>query len=80
MTECYSSKRIAKTRKSGRCSWCGELIEVGQSAVRDSGKFDGAFFTSRLHPECSSAMNDDPYISQDGYELGSRRRGMIEPR
>ncbi|WAC72099.1 hypothetical protein OU995_21395 [Roseateles sp. SL47] len=51
---------IAKTART--CIWCGERLTVGQPYCRQSGVWDGQFFTSRYHPECWDALGeqDDP--------------------
>ena len=56
-----------KLRKSRPCEWCGQVIEKGTEAYRGKGIFDGEFYDYREHPECADAMNDDPYMAQDGF-------------
>ena len=63
--------KIKKTRKVFRCNWCWTPIAQGGPCVRHRGITDGAFFTARLHPECSDDMADvldycDTYIPGDG--------------
>lgn len=82
MVECYEAKKV-KSRKSGRCEWCGESFTAGDEVVAVSGKCGGDWFRVREHPECHAAINtlkaDDPII-QDGYEFGAGKRGSAEPR
>ena len=53
MAEFISFKLIQKTRKTHRCTACGEIIEKGQSAYAWT-SVDEAIFTSHLHLECGS--------------------------
>lgn len=42
-------------RKHGRCSWCGEWIEIGERYVSQAGiGRNGDFFHSRFHLECDA--------------------------
>lgn len=56
-----------KLRKSRRCEWCGEMIEKSADAYQGKGIFEGEFYDYRMHPECAEAMNDDPFVAQDGF-------------
>jgi hypothetical protein len=64
-------------RKQKRCEWCGEMIWVGQTAVRRVYKMDDEFNNARMHPECYIAMQGS-YIEgslTDGFEFGENVRG-----
>lgn len=57
-------ERIVASKKRHLCSWCDELIEVGDSYFRWRW-YDGAdASTVKLHPECFEAMNE--MISLEG--------------
>ena len=75
MTELQS--KVVKARKPHVCVWCGERIEVGESAQYRVYINEGDFQSDYLHPECNSAaykvddLEDgfDPYSFQRGSEL-----------
>lgn len=77
----HAETPVKKTRKQKRCDWCGQLIPIGSAAIRSAGNFDGDFYSSILHPECSHACND-PRISDEIRELGfapcEHSRGRID--
>lgn len=64
-------------RKTRRCDWCSEIVEAKSNAYIHTGKFDGHFFTSTLHPECRDAGCSDSSITEDGYQPGQFQRGSI---
>ncbi len=43
-------------RKKHVCTWCGQMIQPGDSYVRWC-TFDSASFTSKMHPECVDACD-----------------------
>jgi hypothetical protein len=49
------SQTIKAVRKARYCYWCGEMIEVGQPAVKAAGVSEGDFWSSTMHPECDEA-------------------------
>ena len=82
------SKEVTKRKKSTRCMWCGEKIEIGDRANYRAYIFDG-FQTEYNHPECFEAMGnlmhdvsrDDYYdYCQDGWEPMSWFRGTTKSR
>jgi len=50
--------KIVKLRKSKRCEWCGEVIEVGEEAIRRVYKWWDEFRDTRMHLECYEGMED----------------------
>jgi hypothetical protein len=39
------------------CTWCGELINVGEMYQRESSIYDGEFQNHKWHNECLQACN-----------------------
>ena len=77
----FSTERTIKaTRKTHRCEWCYEAIDIGSPAFYGSNKYDGEFNDFYMHPECRDAMNKEISDSGDGWaEFGERRkRGQVE--
>ncbi len=48
-------------RKPHRCINCGEPLDLGQSYCKQSGVYDGAWFTNRFHSECWESMIEEDY-------------------
>ena len=44
--------------KQHQCTWCGQLIEKGESHSTWK-SVDDTWFTSRMHPECEEALDED---------------------
>jgi hypothetical protein len=61
---------IKKTRSAHRCLWCGDAIEIGQSAHCAAWVFDGDFQHGHFHPECWAALgrSEDAEDGWTGYE------------
>ena len=80
-----SERDVKHNRKRKRCYWCFEWLEVGQPCVVHSGVWDGEFYTSRFHPECSAAVplwwkKDGISYDDEFPEEGSMKRGSTEPK
>lgn len=72
-----SSRRVSKVRKSHMCSWCAELIGVGEPAVYRSYVFEGRLQHDHMHPECARAMNEsDSRYLEDGWTPRDNERGV----
>jgi hypothetical protein len=67
-----------KVHKARPCGWCGELVKAGTDAYRGVGRFDGEFYDYRMHPECAETMNNDPYVSQDGFIPYENERPQVQ--
>ena len=52
MSDFYNPSQQRKARKPHRCSYCGEGIANGESYTFQKGNWDGAWFESKMHPEC----------------------------
>jgi hypothetical protein len=74
----------ATARKTHKCVWCAEKIEVGQQYHQQSGIFDREPFRCRYHNECYAAMQElfklDRYAVEDGFSEGSFKRGTYMER
>lgn len=57
MMEFYSETHLI-ARKEHRCEMCDEAIPVGTAYWRETGKFDGEFFTRRIHEHCYEMMTE----------------------
>ena len=56
MSDTFHEQSVKASRKTRRCDWCGELIEIGQpyESYRWRDGSDGG--TVLMHPECLQAM------------------------
>jgi hypothetical protein len=60
---------VKAVRKQRRCYWCGELIPVGQPAIRSIGKFEGDFYVSYMHNECNAVLKGMSNAELDGFGI-----------
>lgn len=72
MANFISFKPIAKTRKTHRCTACGDLIEKGKPAYAWTSVND-TMFTARLHDECGDDVQNHCFkcnkcADDDGYQ------------
>lgn len=60
----YADDRIVKAKKLYSCEACKFPIEPGEQHVYQRGKFEGDFFTRRLHRFCCDfwMKGDDDYL------------------
>jgi hypothetical protein len=56
MSDFYNAPETRKARRKHRCSYCGEEIPAGTEYVYQTGVYDGAWYTSKMHPECFADM------------------------
>jgi hypothetical protein len=79
----YSTRKIKAVRKARHCYWCGEMVEVGQPAVKSAG-YGEDFWSSTMHPECDEAhaawWKKIGYGADYGPEEHSMKRGSTEER
>ena len=69
-------RHIKRTRKSCRCVWCNETIDVGQpcdAQVIKWGRSD--LYSIRFHPECWAAFCTLQIEEQESWGHGDFRRG-----
>jgi hypothetical protein len=80
--EFNNKRKIKRTRKLHRCSWCDELIPVGDPSVYHSGVYDGDFYADHMHVECDVAkesITEKEWREWDyTYIPGSFKRGTKE--
>jgi len=78
----YNEKAVKRTRRTRRCDWCGELIQMGDPSVVTAGVYEGDFCTGRYHPECSAAITRYYTVNkcwgEEMPERHSMNRGGIE--
>lgn len=55
---CTGPKTV-KARKAHQCTWCGQEIEKGEEYKIWSGVCDGVWSTSKMHPECADACQEE---------------------
>ena len=54
----FYSEACYTARKEHRCEMCGRKIARGEQYVYQSGKWDGDFFTRKLHRQCNLLLYD----------------------
>ena len=55
MSDFARSHLIRAALKKHVCEQCGTKVEAGQSYWRFTGRYDGSFYCSAVHPECQEA-------------------------
>ncbi len=68
MSFCHD-RPVGAVRKARRCYWCGEMIEVGQPAVRSSGEHEGDFHCSYMHCECHAILKSMDNDELEGFGI-----------
>lgn len=53
--ECYT-KSFPKARKNHTCEYCGQIINAGEQYSIEQGKWEGEFFTRKLHLHCEKIL------------------------
>ena len=48
-----------KARKHYQCTYCAESINIGEQYVHQTGVYDGAWYVSKVHPECFQELCDE---------------------
>ena len=48
----FFSERLLKSQKEHICEMCNKKINLGNYYYRESGKWDGGFFSRALHVQC----------------------------
>ncbi len=66
------SKTVKSARKRHECTWCAEMIEVGESYVWWSYFDDNGASRVKLHPECDEALNESQV---NEWDEGEQPRG-----
>lgn len=84
----FSSWAEPTARTEHTCDLCGRTISKGETYVKYSGKADGEFFETKLHPVCEDIVEEycsDQYESEWDSDsvfewLGARICGHCEKR
>lgn len=58
MAETFHAVSVQKSRKRRQCSWCAEMIEVGDPYEAYSFRDGCDFGRVQMHPECLAAARD----------------------
>jgi len=75
MSDFFSLSENRKARKPHRCTYCGDGIANGETYTFQKGNYDGAWFESKMHPECFN----DLCVNGDGeYTPYSNDRPQVE--
>lgn len=75
MSNFYNAAERRKASKAHRCTYCGETITKGETYTFQKGNHDGAWFESKLHPECFTDLCENG----DGeYEPYCNERPVVE--
>lgn len=76
----FTSRETPRARKAHRCCECRTAIVPGQSYVRDSGKFDGDFYSEKTCLPCAEIR--DCFCCGNGFvfgELWEQMRDYVFP-
>jgi hypothetical protein len=68
MAETFHHNTVKRSRKQRQCSWCAEMIEVGEPYTSYQWRDCGDHGYVALHPECLAAMQ----------EVASEEGGWVE--
>ena len=70
-----------RARKTYRCEWCGEWIEIGEKHGKFVGVHDGDFQSYRIHLECEDYMDQLRVFTEDldeGFLPHEHGRGLTK--
>ena len=67
--------RNIKIKKARRCSWCDEMLHVGEKAQYTVMIYEVDFNADTFHLECYEALCDLP--NDEPYDTGSMSRGCL---
>lgn len=59
MSDFFHPMTRQNCRKAHRCENCGEPLDIGQPYCKQSGVYDGNYYTNRFHPECWDSLIGD---------------------
>jgi len=60
----FNAYQTPKAKKAHDCRWCQELVAIGETYHRISGRWEGEFFSDAWHMECLAVMNLPEYREQ----------------
>lgn len=75
MSWTHLSSRTSKARISHQCTWCGEIIQQGDTYNREVGVSECVFNCNKYHPECYTAMVASDFDDDLGFEPFRNIRG-----
>ncbi len=52
MSDFSAAETMREARKIHKCTWCTERINNGDVYVFQKGNYDGAWYETKMHPEC----------------------------
>ena len=58
MSDYFSDPQTICARKTRPCIYCAESINAGDHYTRQSGVFEGSWFTSHYHHECYEDLRE----------------------
>ena len=64
---------VRTARKDHSCIWCNMPIEAGEKYLDRAYKFEGSFYTDKLHLDCNEALGNSDDL--DGFEPYNQYRG-----
>lgn len=64
-----------KAQKPRKCIYCGQGISIGDTYKKQSGVFDGDWYTNHYHPECFDQLGID---GEDEFMPYENERPMLE--
>jgi predicted nucleic acid-binding Zn-ribbon protein len=75
-----TAERTIVTRSPHQCTWCGQTIAKGEPHVMWK-SIEDSWFTSRMHPECHDALDEEQRFSSDSeYVPYDNERPSTAPR
>lgn len=74
----HKSTHIKSTRKYHRCCWCGQLIDKGSIAIKHAVRYEGDFWSGRMHVECDMARAEVSRRYGEWYADESWARGRTD--
>lgn len=70
----YSVVKVDHARRVHKCAWCGENIEPGDEFERVSQRDGRAFHRSCCHIECTEALDQARFHSEDWFFVPDGRQ------
>jgi len=52
----FYTERIHKAKKEHKCEGCNEIIPIGETYNKQTGKFEHEFFERNLHLKCANTL------------------------
>jgi len=75
----YDTKITKSARKQHFCDYCDEIINEGETFVREAGmNLDEEFVHAKLHLECNAASKAVAEINEGEWEMHEYARGRVD--